>query len=110
MVNNIGSGSGSNDPLPKQKDWKSLLDVNFFAQHVTSLFIKSLLNTNGNIIFIGSIVIQGSLKRTNAIYSSEVCVTWLAFQNHWRLNMGQNQMLIFHQATSFFLTVLGIKS
>ena len=63
LVNNIGSGSGSNEPLPKQKDWKSLLDVNFnSAQHVTSLFIKSLLNTNGNIIFIGSIVSKEALN------------------------------------------------
>ena len=63
LVNNIGHGSGNNEPLPKQKDWKSSLNINFnSAQHVTSLFIKSLLNTKGNIIFIGSIVSKEALN------------------------------------------------
>ncbi len=63
LVNNIGQGAGSNKPLPDQKDWKTLFDINFnSARHITSVFTNSLINTNGNIIFVGSIVSKEALN------------------------------------------------
>lgn len=63
LINNIGNGSGNNEPLPQQIDWKTLWDVNFnSAQYITSVFIKSLLNTKGNIVFVGSIVSKETLN------------------------------------------------
>ncbi|MDA9171061.1 SDR family oxidoreductase [Alphaproteobacteria bacterium] len=63
LINNIGSGSGTNDPLPSQKDWNLLWNVNFqTAQNITSVFLNSLLKSQGNITYVGSIVSKETLN------------------------------------------------
>lgn len=56
LINNLGTGKGSDKDFPTKKDLLSSLDINFIsAYETTRLFINDLIKNNGNIIFISSI-------------------------------------------------------
>ena len=56
LINNVGDGRGSQNPFPSNGEWTYSLEKNLNSALLTSqTFIKDLIKSSGNIVFISSI-------------------------------------------------------